>query len=141
MDGGVLIVNHQHRLPPAERSHAVYDRPDFLRNLAAPVISSRELYEWWRSAAWDQIRSAVFPSTAAATARSPRHRLRSLLHPKVGADLDGAAAEGLPSTSQWANGQRQLGPGRPRVRACGQPKRVRTAFRGGAIWENSTLGE
>ena len=68
VDGGVLIVNHQHRLPPAERSHAVYDRPDFLRNLAAPVISSRELYEWWRSAAWDQIRSAVFPSTAAATA-------------------------------------------------------------------------
>ena len=66
VEGGVLIVNHQHRLPPAERSEAVYDRPDFLRNLTAPVISTRQLYDWWRSAAWDQIRDAIFPSTTAA---------------------------------------------------------------------------
>lgn len=51
VEGGVLIVNHQHRRPPAERSDAVYDRSDFLRNLTAPVISTRQLYDWWRSAA------------------------------------------------------------------------------------------
>ena len=65
VEGGVLIVNHQHRRPPAERSDVVYDRSDFLRNLTARVISTRQLYDWWRSAAWDQIRDAIFPSTTA----------------------------------------------------------------------------
>lgn len=61
VEGGVLVVNHQHRLPPAERSALVYERPEFVRSLRAPVISTRQLFEWWRSGAFDQIREAIFP--------------------------------------------------------------------------------
>jgi hypothetical protein len=62
VEGGVLIVNDQHRLPPSERREAVYDRPEFLRTLPAPVVSTRQLFEWWRSAAWDRIRDSIFPA-------------------------------------------------------------------------------
>jgi len=68
VEGGVPIVNHQYREPPAERSEAVYDRTDFLRNLRAPVISARQLYDWWRLSAWEQLREAIFPPDPEATA-------------------------------------------------------------------------
>lgn len=86
-----MIVNHQYRLPPGERSDAVYDRLDFLRNLTAPVISTQQLYDWWRSAAWDQIRDAIFPWAAAtATVEAP-------------AVADPASAE-TPRRSRWRRG-------------------------------------
>lgn len=67
VEGGVLIVNHQHRLSPSARSALVYDRSEFLRNLTVPVISTMQLFEWWRLGQWDSIRDAAFPSPAPAT--------------------------------------------------------------------------
>jgi hypothetical protein len=64
VEGGLLVVNHQHREPPAERAAAVYERADFVRNVTAPVISTQELFDWWRASEWDQIRETVFPPTA-----------------------------------------------------------------------------
>jgi hypothetical protein len=59
VDGGVLIVNHQHRLEPDQRSDAVYGRPEFVAALALPVLPTRALFEWWRSSNWEAIRTAV----------------------------------------------------------------------------------
>lgn len=59
VDGGVLVVNHQHRLDPVQRSAAVYARPEFVASLRVPVLSSRQLFDWWRAADWAAIRNAV----------------------------------------------------------------------------------
>lgn len=59
VDGGVLIVNHQHRLDPAERSAEVYGRAEFVTSLRVPVLSSRQLFDWWRASDWLAIREAI----------------------------------------------------------------------------------
>jgi hypothetical protein len=56
---------------PAERSDKVYERSGFPCNLTGPVISTRQLYDRWRSAAWDEIRDGVFPSTTATVDAPP----------------------------------------------------------------------
>jgi len=79
VSGGVLIVNHQHTLEPHERAAAVYSRPEFVSVLAVPVISTRELFEWWRASDWASIREAVLatpnpgaePKRAAPAAGAP----------------------------------------------------------------------
>jgi hypothetical protein len=88
--GGVLLVNHQHRLHPAERTARVYSRPEFVAALTMPVISTVELFNWWRTSDWPAIRTAVLgaesprtvprptapasPTPAAPTAPPPRRR-------------------------------------------------------------------
>lgn len=57
--GGVLVVNHQHRLPPSDRSPTVYSRPEFVGTLTEPVISVRDLFDWWRTEDWPALRRAV----------------------------------------------------------------------------------
>src|SRR4051794_36905393 len=42
--GGALVVNHQHKLDPSQRSAQVYGRPEFVESLAVPVIASRRLF-------------------------------------------------------------------------------------------------
>jgi hypothetical protein len=62
--GGVLIVNHQHRHEPADRTRAVYVRPEFVAALTAPVLSTLQLFDWWRNSDWAAIRSAMLvPAT------------------------------------------------------------------------------
>jgi hypothetical protein len=57
--GGVLIVNHQHKLHPSERTAHVYSRPEFVASLSVTVLSTMELFHWWRAADWTAIRTAV----------------------------------------------------------------------------------
>jgi len=57
--GGVLVVNHQHRLHPSERTARVYSRPEFLNALSVTVISTVELFNWWRTSDWTSIQAAV----------------------------------------------------------------------------------
>lgn len=57
--GGALIVNHQHRLPPDQRSAKVYTRAEFVNTLTVPVISVRSLFDWWRTSDRGAIQSAV----------------------------------------------------------------------------------
>lgn len=57
--GGILVVNHQHRLDPDERTQEVYARPEFVASLAIPVISTRRLFQWWRDSDWPAMREAV----------------------------------------------------------------------------------
>lgn len=69
--GGVLIVNHQHRLHPSERAADVYSRPESVASLSVTVLSTMELFHWWRTADWAAIRTAVLgagPPQAATVA-------------------------------------------------------------------------
>jgi hypothetical protein len=64
VDGGVLVVNHQHRLEPDARSASVYTRPEFVAALTVPVLSTLELFDWWRASDWTAIRRAVLADTS-----------------------------------------------------------------------------
>lgn len=61
--GGVLIVNHQHKLPPTERAPRVYSRPEFVAALPVPVLSAVQLFHWWRASDWGAIRTAMLGSS------------------------------------------------------------------------------
>jgi len=77
--GGVLIVNHQHKMEPYRRSPQVYTRPEFVNALTVPVIETRTLFDWWRVSDWRSIRDAVLAPAhpvdgiAAQPGLSPTH--------------------------------------------------------------------
>jgi hypothetical protein len=71
VDGGVLIVNHQHRLEPYQRSREVYSRPEFVAALTVPVISTRTLLDWWKVSDLTSIREAVLRPTHPADGIGP----------------------------------------------------------------------
>jgi hypothetical protein len=62
--GGVLVVNHQHKLHPSERAPDVYSRPEFVAALPFSVLSAKQLFQWWRSKDWSAIRGAVLGTDA-----------------------------------------------------------------------------
>ncbi|MFD4764195.1 hypothetical protein ACFWOJ_36870 [Streptomyces sp. NPDC058439] len=53
-----MIVNHQHRLDPAERPVEVYQRR-VVDALPFPVITSGDLFRWWRTQDWAAVQAAV----------------------------------------------------------------------------------
>jgi hypothetical protein len=69
--GGVLIVNHEHKKHPSDRSARVYSRPEFVGALTVPVISTVELFHWWRTSDWEAIRAAVLGTESASVASPP----------------------------------------------------------------------
>lgn len=64
IEGGVLIVNHQHRKAPQERRAEPYDRPEFLAAKTEPILTTVELLEAWRNDDWQAVRQRVFPGTS-----------------------------------------------------------------------------
>lgn len=64
--GGVLIVNHQHRLDPDDRDEKVFTREAFVNSLTVVVISTRQLLDWWRTSDWPGLRAAIFTHAADA---------------------------------------------------------------------------
>jgi len=72
VDGGVLIVNHQHKLTPQERTATVYSRKAFTESLAYPVLSTRDLFEWWRKGDGEAVRNAVLGLAQAEAGKPPR---------------------------------------------------------------------
>ncbi|MCT9010493.1 hypothetical protein [Streptomyces rhizosphaerihabitans] len=82
-----LIVNHQHRLDPAQRPTEVYQRnqhKEFVDALTFPVLATGQLFDWWRAQDWSAVRTAVLgrpqssppstPSTVQSTVNAPRQR-------------------------------------------------------------------
>jgi hypothetical protein len=80
VSGGVLIVNHQHRLDPAERTDAVYSRQAFTASLTVLVLSTSQLFEWWRNSDWAGLRSAILGQT--------EHNVESAFGPIATLDAD-----------------------------------------------------
>ncbi|WP_152690514.1 hypothetical protein [Jiangella alkaliphila] len=81
---GVLIVNHHIRTDPSLRHTQVYTRAEFVASLAVAVVSTRELFDWWRRGDWESIQHAILPprmtvprSDPMETSKSGRPRRRS----------------------------------------------------------------
>lgn len=66
-----LIVNHQHRLDPAERSAEVYQRR-VVDTLSFPVIASGDLFRWWCTQDWPAVQGAVLGQAHVSEAREER---------------------------------------------------------------------
>jgi hypothetical protein len=79
--GGVLVVNHQHKLHPSERTATVYSRPEFVAALTMPVINTVELFSWWRTSDWTSIRTAVLGADPAETGTDPATPAGPTAHP------------------------------------------------------------
>lgn len=67
VSAGLLIVNHQHKLHPADRTRQVYSRPEFVQALDVRVLSALELFEHWRTENWPGLRAAVLGTSADPT--------------------------------------------------------------------------
>lgn len=72
VEGGALVINHQHRTVPQDRSRKPYGRPEFLAAQVEPVISTLELFDAWREENSDAVVQLIFVDAA----RSPVPRGR-----------------------------------------------------------------
>jgi hypothetical protein len=103
--GGVLVVNHQHRLEPSERTPAVYARREFVAALTVPVLATPQLFDWWRDSDWPAIRQAVLGRSSRPDEQAPREPLTPPSTPPPGASLEPAGR--LPRwRRKWARRRR-----------------------------------
>jgi hypothetical protein len=47
VEGGALVLNHEHRRAPQERSRKPYSRPEFLSAQTELVITTLDLFDAW----------------------------------------------------------------------------------------------
>lgn len=66
-----LIVNHQHRLYPAERPAEVYQRKGFVDAIPFPVLATTTLFAWWCAQDWPAVRAAVLGRSQSGEPGSP----------------------------------------------------------------------
>lgn len=59
LEGGVLVINHQHSRAPLQRDPAPYTRAAFVDSLTHPVIATLALFAWWRDSNHATIVEAV----------------------------------------------------------------------------------
>lgn len=71
VEGGALIINHQHRSVPRDRSSRPYSRPEFLAAQTEPVVTSLALLESWRTEDWPAVRRLLFGDKESDDAESP----------------------------------------------------------------------
>jgi hypothetical protein len=60
IDGGALVINHEYRSIPADRSRQPYSRPEFLAAQAEPVVPTLTLFDAWREEDAEDIRRLLF---------------------------------------------------------------------------------
>lgn len=105
LTGALLIVNHQHKLPPADRSTAVYQRQAFVDSLEHPVVSTLELFDAWRREDWAAIHTAIGLTPAAPTPSS-----------RTTAQATSSKSTGKARTGwRWPRGTRSGQPSSPRI--------------------------
>lgn len=79
IEGGALIINHQHKRDPADRDPQPFPRREFRESHTEPMISTPWLLEAWRAEDWPRIRKTLFGTAAAPSAQTrdtPRSRRR-----------------------------------------------------------------
>lgn len=59
VDGIVLVLNHQTKTHPLDRDAEPYRRPEFVESLQFPVVTTRQLFYWWRAGDHETLRVAV----------------------------------------------------------------------------------
>jgi hypothetical protein len=60
VEGGALVLNHEHRNVPQDRSRQPYGRPEFLAAQTEPVITTLDLFDAWRDEDSAAIRELLF---------------------------------------------------------------------------------
>lgn len=101
VDGGVLVVNHQHKLDPDNRSPEVFTRPEFVAALTVTVLSSRRLFDWWRYSDWEAIQAAVM-----GTAERPTSTATSEPQPDAGTRPPSEPENQRRPRRWWSRGER-----------------------------------
>lgn len=92
IDGGVLIVNHEHKKQPAERARSPYTRQAFIDSQRYPVVTALELFDAWRACDRVRVRALVFGDIVAAVHPSALHLVPS---------IDELSTEGLDLRRRW----------------------------------------
>jgi hypothetical protein len=60
VSGVALVLSHQTKAHPLDRSPAPYSRQEFVASLSFPVVTTLQLFEWWRQDHYIAIRAAIF---------------------------------------------------------------------------------
>lgn len=71
VEGGVLVLNHEHKKDPAERSRVPYTRREFVMSQREAVVTSLDLFDAWRRADAERVRSLFFGAGAGFAGGSP----------------------------------------------------------------------
>ncbi len=83
VDGGALVMSHERRTVPQDRSPRPYARPEFLASQTEPVVSAIDLFTAWRDEEAATIRQMLFGSITGVEADRPE---------QASAQADGANA-------------------------------------------------
>ena len=70
IEGGVLVINHEIRTVPLDRSPRAYNRPEFLAAQTEPIITALDLFNAWREEDWSAVRHLVFGPVFEGAART-----------------------------------------------------------------------
>ena len=62
VDGGALVLNHEHRSVPGDRSRQPYSRPEFLAAQTEPVVPTMVFFDAWREENVAAVRRLLFGS-------------------------------------------------------------------------------
>lgn len=60
IDGGALVLNHEHRKVPQDRSRQPYARPEFLNAQTEPSLTTLDLFDAWREDDHEAVRRLLF---------------------------------------------------------------------------------
>lgn len=71
VDGGVLVISHQLRSVPPERSPRPYGRPEFLASQSEPIVTARELFDAWREEDAEAVRRLLFVGASPMAREQP----------------------------------------------------------------------
>ncbi len=72
VDGGALVMSHDLRTVPQERTPRPYARPEFLASQTEPVVSALDLFTAWRDEEAITIRRLLFGSLTGVDAKQPK---------------------------------------------------------------------
>ena len=70
IDRAALVINHEVKAEPDQRSQRPYTRDVFVRAQEHPVVTSIEVLHAWRTGDWDQVLRDLFGDTAQTRAGS-----------------------------------------------------------------------
>lgn len=64
IDGGALVLNHEHRKVPQDRSRRPYSRQEFLASQVEPILTTLDVFDAWREEDHEAVRRLLFGSAA-----------------------------------------------------------------------------
>lgn len=64
VDGGALILNHEHRKVPQDRGRRPYTRREFLAAQVHPIVTALDLFDAWREEDHEAVRRLLFGPAA-----------------------------------------------------------------------------